>query len=217
MSIKSKGVTRVRGATTIESERGKVVSKIIFTCLLITASILLFVALSSHSVLAKGEFAYLESIGFLLAFLVLFSFSFYSLIKKFPTLRFGNRLLRFVVYVGVIGGSTLSLLFIITALWFRIEVATNCLAAKKEYDGECVDALARQLHDVNRGFWPRNNAIWTLGQLASKSSLPSLYAYYTGEITERESLTETISQYELKKAITWCEKGNITSWLYKGL
>jgi len=53
-----------------------------------------------------------------------------------------------------------------------------------------------------------------LGQLADPKALPILKDLYTGEITYRESLYTTLSQYELQKAIRWCEQGNITNWIY---
>ncbi|MBF0208082.1 MAG: hypothetical protein HQK53_14480 [Oligoflexia bacterium] len=62
----------------------------------------------------------------------------------------------------------------------------------------------------------RNNAIWALGQLADRRALPALNKLYLGTISPRESGDSTISQYELKKAIQWCEKGNATGWMYKG-
>jgi len=62
-------------------------------------------------------------------------------------------------------------------------------------------------------FRQRNKAIWALGQLADSQALPVLKSYYTGKVPANESLDKSISQYELEKAIKWCEQGNITSWM----
>jgi len=70
------------------------------------------------------------------------------------------------------------------------------------------------LSSTSRSFREKNEAIWALGQLANKSSLPILRKHYTGKIPNKEPYDKNISQYELKKAINWCEKGNLTSWMY---
>lgn len=181
------------------------------------ASFLLLLSLNNLSVFAQAEFTYIESIGWLLAFLTLLTLSIYFLVRYFLKLQIKNRLLKILFYFGVIAGSSLSLLLVSTFIWLRFDVKTNCLAAKNEYGGSCSQALTKQLQDENQGFRSRNSAIWTLGQLADKSALPALYALYTGDIPDREPLSGMISQYELKKAITWCEQGNSTSWMYSGM
>jgi hypothetical protein len=53
--------------------------------------------------------------------------------------------------------------------------------------------------------------------LADQQALPTLEKYYTGQIPNKESLDKTLSQYELKKTIKWCQNGNITNWMYNDL
>jgi len=94
-------------------------------------------------------------------------------------------------------------------------VKRTCLKVQNEYKKECVSALAKYIQSDKHSFRERNSAIWALGQLADKRALPTLQNLYTGNIPPKESLDKTLSQYELKKAITWCKKGNVTSWMYQ--
>jgi len=182
----------------------------------ITTLLLLFPSFSNLSVFANGEFAYLESIGIIFIFLILLLFNFF-LPKVFPTLKISSQLIKNIIFIGVVGTNVFCIMLVITFIWIRYDVKTHCTFVKIDYGGSCVEALSRQLDDVNQRFRLRNSAIWTLGQLADKKSIPILRKYYTGNIPNREPLNKTISQYELEKAIRWCEKGNVTSWMYKGL
>ncbi|QQS39113.1 HEAT repeat domain-containing protein [Candidatus Woesebacteria bacterium] len=118
--------------------------------------------------------------------------------------------------MSAIGVSVLVLFFVITCTWIGFDVKTTCQSAKEEYGGDCTEALSSLLDDENRGFKARNSAIWALGQLGDKKALPVLESYYTGVIPEREPLSDSISQYELKKAIKLASGGiNITSLFWK--
>lgn len=119
--------------------------------------------------------------------------------------------------------------FLITALFFSLiftfsfftfitiysKVKSTCLEAQKEYKLSCVDSLIKLTQSDKKTLREKNTAIWALGQLADKKALPVLRGLYTEKIPAKESLDKNISQYELKKAITWSEKGNITSWMYR--
>jgi HEAT repeat protein len=121
-----------------------------------------------------------------------------------------------LLYVGAIGISIFVLFFVITCSWIGYEIRNQCLSAKREYGGDCVEASISLLNDENRGFRARNDAIWVLGQLGNKQALPVLEEYYTGNIPEREPLDLSISQYELKKAINLTRGGfNIASLVWK--
>jgi hypothetical protein len=63
----------------------------------------------------------------------------------------------------------------------------------------------------------KNNAVYVLGQLADKKALPKLQSLYSGVPQNKEPLDTVLSQYEIEKAIKWCENGNATSWMYKNL
>lgn len=123
---------------------------------------------------------------------------------------------------AIILGSTISLsifllLFVITCVWIGYDVKNQCRQAQNDYNGSCHQALIKLLQDENRSFSSRNSAIWALGQLGDSASLSVLQSFYTGNIPNREPLNQTISQYELKKAINLVNGGtNITAifWRY---
>lgn len=121
------------------------------------------------------------------------------------------------LFISILGISIFVLFFVITCTWIGFDVKSKCFDAKKEYGGSCVESLTKLVEDENRGFGARNSAIWALGQLGSLESLPVLQKYYTNIIPDREPLDQTISQYELKKAINLVSGGkNITAifWRY---
>lgn len=188
----------------------------IFTVIIVTIAIfLLFPVYSNLSVFSKGEFTYLESIGMILVYIALL-FLFLSYLVKTYHKKINKQFVRCIFYAMTIGMSIFLSLLVIMFIWIRFDVKTHCEEAKYKFGGNCVEALSKQLEDMNQGYRSRNFAIWTLGQLGDKNSLPILNKYYTGKIPKKESLNMTISQYELQKAIRWCERGNITSWMYNG-
>lgn len=123
--------------------------------------------------------------------------------------------LKKILFIAVVSILCLSLVFIIfvySSLYF--EVKKVCLVAQAVYKMDCIDSLVNVLDADDTTFKQKNDAIWVLGQMADKRSLPVLKNLYTGKIPEREPLDKTVSQYELKKAIRWIEEGNWTSWMY---
>jgi hypothetical protein len=93
--------------------------------------------------------------------------------------------------IGAVGLSIMLLFFMIGCSWIGYEVKIACEGA-------------------------RNRAIWALGQLGDERALLVFEKYYTGEIPEREPLSEVISQYELKKAIKMAEGGvNLSAWVWR--
>jgi len=71
------------------------------------------------------------------------------------------------------------------------------------------------LNGETQTFRERYSAIWALEQLGDNRALPVLESYYSGDISESESLNDGISQYELKKAIKLASGGlNITTWAW---
>lgn len=116
-----------------------------------------------------------------------------------------------------IGFSLFALFFFITNIWIGYEAKKLCQEAKWEYKKtDCVDALVLQLDDDKQGYRTRNHAIWALGQFGDSRALPVLEKYYTGDIPDREPLDETISQYELKKALNLARgEFNLTAWAWR--
>lgn len=120
-------------------------------------------------------------------------------------------------YVIAIGTSIFLLFFFIGSVWIGYEVKNLCQNAKWQYGGDCVEALTAQLKDEHQGFRTRNHAIWALGQIGDKRALLTLQTYYTGNIPDREPLDDSISQYELEKAIKLLSDGkNITAFIWRG-
>ncbi len=83
--------------------------------------------------------------------------------------------------------------------------------AKSEYPGDAVEALISYINSDSSTIKEKNRAIWALGQFADDEALPFLKQIYTSEDNKYQEL----SKYEIEKAIKWCEKGNLTSWMYK--
>lgn len=122
-----------------------------------------------------------------------------------------------IIFGSTIGLSIFLLFFVITCTWIGYDVKNQCRQAKNDYGGNCNQALIKLLQDKDRSFSSRNSAIWALGQLGDSSSLPILKSFYTGNIPNREPLNQTISQYELQKAIKLVDGGtNLTAifWRY---
>lgn len=105
------------------------------------------------------------------------------------------------LYLSAVGASIFLLFFIITCSWIGYEVKSQCQSAKREYGGDCVDALITLLADEHKSFRIKNSAVWALGQLGDSRALPVLQSYYTGHIPPREPLDKSLSQYELEKAL----------------
>ena len=128
-----------------------------------------------------------------------------------------NKIKQPIIFGSTIGLSIFLLFFVITCTWIGYDVKNQCRQAKNDYGGNCNQALIKLLQDKDRSFSSRNSAIWALGQLGDSSSLPVLQSFYTGNIPDREPLNETISQYELQKAIKLVSGGtNLTAifWRY---
>lgn len=95
-------------------------------------------------------------------------------------------------------------------------VKNNCVLAKNKYKENCVDALIKFIKSDDETAREKNSAIWALGQLTDKAALPVLYDL-DKSLPEQEkcSYDKYLCKYEVEKAIRWCEKGNITGWMYK--
>ncbi len=125
---------------------------------------------------------------------------------------------QYLFYFTAVGISIFLLFFFILCSWIGYEVKSQCQNAKREYGGDCVEALVTLLKDENKGFKARNDAIWVLGQLADDRALPALQSFYTGKIPPREPLHKSISQYELKKTIKLLNgEPNITVFIWRGM
>lgn len=97
------------------------------------------------------------------------------------------------------------------------DVKANCLKAQDEYRSDCVGSLIKVVQSENKTFRQKNSAVWALGQLADKKTLPFLYEL-NKSLTQQERCDYDgyLCKYEVQKAIRWSESGNITSWMYRG-
>ena len=88
--------------------------------------------------------------------------------------------------------------------------------AKSEFSGDAVKALSSLIESDAYGFEEKNTAIWALGQLADPAALPFLEELNakTKDDTIPFDRSSGLSNYEIEKAIKWCQKGNLTSWMY---
>ncbi len=122
-----------------------------------------------------------------------------------------------IIYLFAIGLSIFLFIFFIGSIWIGYEVNRVCFEAKRNYGkSDCVQALIYLVEDKNRSFRTRNEAVWALGQFADSKALPVLQKYYTGNIPERESYDQILTQYELQKAINLIRgEINLTAWIWR--
>lgn len=112
-----------------------------------------------------------------------------------------NKIISKLCYLFAVCLSVGLLFFVVSCTWIGYEVKNNCQNAKNKYAGDCVEALINTLNDESQSYANRNSAIWALGQIGDSKALPALEKIYTGNIPDREPWNETVSQYELRKAI----------------
>jgi hypothetical protein len=125
-----------------------------------------------------------------------------------------KKIIRYILYFfSFLLVAFLALVAILYVIIF-LEVRRTCDSAQARYQTNCIDALIKVLETDGPTVKQKNDAIWALGQIADPKALPALQKLYTGKIPEREPLDKVISQYEIKKAIHWVERGNWTSWMY---
>lgn len=110
-----------------------------------------------------------------------------------------NILIYIIVIILILGSFT----FLLTINLIDYSVKDDCQDAQAKYVGDCVQALSSLLEDEGNSFRDRNSAIWALGQLGDERAVPVLEKYYTGNIPDKESLDQGLSQYELQKALSY--------------
>ncbi|OGF99572.1 hypothetical protein A2Y99_04370 [Candidatus Gottesmanbacteria bacterium RBG_13_37_7] len=113
-------------------------------------------------------------------------------------------------------------LFIVSIFYtfyiIRRDVYKTCRQAKVLSGKNCVQSLIALIRSDTNSYRSRNTAIWALGQLADKNALPFLYELYQSLPEQKKCpYDQFICKYEVQKAIKWCERGNITSWMYKNI
>ena len=89
--------------------------------------------------------------------------------------------------------------------------------ARSEFSGDALEALSSLILSDSYGFEDKNTAIWALGQFADPEVLPFLEDL-NSKIEDQPvpfDRSSGLSKYEIEKAIKWCKKGNLTSWMYR--
>ncbi|TSA26330.1 hypothetical protein D4R71_03950 [bacterium] len=125
-----------------------------------------------------------------------------------------RKLKKIILYVSVI-----ALFFIIMSVIFSFHaiytgVKNICVSAKEEFGQNCVQSLMMYIQSGNHSEKDKTHAVWALGQLADKNTLPFLENLQKEYTCENEQGKSKIC-YEIYKAIKWCTHGNATSWMYK--
>lgn len=126
-----------------------------------------------------------------------------------------EQLKNWFFYWMVLGVGFVVLIFLITSTWIGLTVKNYCSLAQAKYEGDCVEALSQTVSDDNNSLSERNYAIWSLGQLGDSRAIPVIEKYYTGQIPDREPYNQTLSQYEMKKALKLLRGGtNLTRFIW---
>ena len=98
--------------------------------------------------------------------------------------------------------------FILGVKWIGYDVRQQCVDAREEYQGTCVEALSKLILDPRQKLRHRIQAVWALGQLGDKNALPALEELATLPECQKGSECE----YELGKALRLARGGiNITA------
>jgi hypothetical protein len=123
---------------------------------------------------------------------------------------------RIILWILLAGLAILlgSACYTFNRIYRQVDMITTL--AKKEFPGNAVEALGGLIASDAYGFEEKNTAIWALGQLADPEALPVLETL--NSVAEDDSVpfdrSSGLSKYEIEKAIKWCRKGNLTSWMY---
>lgn len=112
---------------------------------------------------------------------------------------------RLLLYLLGIGITFCIFIFLLSINLIGHSVKEKCKIAQDRYKGDCVEALISYLDDENNGFYSRNSAIWTLGQLGDKRAMSILKKYHTGYNGERIDRSKELAQLEIERAIGYME------------
>lgn len=119
-------------------------------------------------------------------------------------------------YLGGVCFLLFLFIFFATSSWIGFGVNDHCNQAQNQFEGDCVEALMQTVEADFTSYAEKNSAVWTLGQLGDDRALPLLESKFTGEIPEHEKWNETLSQYELSKAINLLKGGfNLSAFIWR--
>lgn len=101
--------------------------------------------------------------------------------------------------------------YVVSCAWIGYSAQQMCDSAKRQYQGDCVEALLTKVQDENVSFHDRNDAIWALGQIGDARALPTIEKMYTGD-PARTKYDAEVSQYELSKAVRLLQGETNVTW-----
>jgi hypothetical protein len=113
--------------------------------------------------------------------------------------------MKVTVWMLGIVACLLFVLFAVVELMIGLGVENFSRKALAQFQGDRIVALIAFADCQNCKIEERNHAVWALGQLRDKRSLPILYKYRTGEPCNHRT---AICQYEIHKAIRWTERNS---------
>jgi hypothetical protein len=123
-----------------------------------------------------------------------------------------------LIVTGFVGLATLLYLIPLLNWSIRVPLKSMCEEAQAEFGKDCVESLCAYLESDKHTLSEKNQAIWALGQMADPRALTTLEKFYTGEPCPKPCNKEDrICQYELAKAIQWCNEGTLFSRWMGGL
>ncbi|MBU1935383.1 hypothetical protein KKF04_04975, partial [Patescibacteria group bacterium] len=114
-----------------------------------------------------------------------------------------------------VGVFVFALIFVFSMFSIYSSVEAMCTQVRSQYEGDCVEGLIQYVESEEHDYEEKNRAIWALGQLADERALPTLNQFYEFSYAEVPCKRDLhICREEVEKAIKWCTKGNVTSWMY---
>lgn len=106
----------------------------------------------------------------------------------------------------------LSVIFSFHAIYTSVK--NICIRAKNDFGENCITSLVLLVRSDNYSEKDKIHAVWALGQIADSSAIP-----YLEEFQEKYECIDPSQKskicYELYKALKWCTRGNVTSWMYR--
>jgi hypothetical protein len=125
-----------------------------------------------------------------------------------------RKLKKVIIYVFAI-----LLFFMIISVVFSFHaiytgVKNICIRAKGDFGEDCITSLVLFVRSDNYSEKDKIHAIWALGQIADSTAIQYLEEFQKKYDCADRSKKSKIC-YELYKALKWCTRGNVTSWMYK--
>jgi HEAT repeat protein len=88
--------------------------------------------------------------------------------------------------------------------------------AKVNFRKNAIESLTALIDSENFSYPDKNAAIWALGQYADAEALQFLEKINAAtEDQDYCNRERELCKKEIERAIKWCRKGNVTSWMYK--